>query len=234
MHKVKQIHTFFKWLKLEHIKNASTQETYQELAKNSNYDNIIDYARRSKDLEKLTNNLDIPGKKVLDLACGTGAFITAFLKQNPKEVVGVDITAGMLAVAKDRFKNNTNVSLINSSFMDVEFEDNSFDFVVMANASRYIPVGQEDIFFTNVKKWLKDDGIFLIHADFWGGNLGKSIEPILLHFTNETHVNPATTFSGNLEKELLKHFKIYKRDSLQGSMALGIRHSVFFCKKTSA
>jgi ubiquinone/menaquinone biosynthesis C-methylase UbiE len=233
MHKVKQIYTFLKWLKLEHINDASTQETYQELSKDSNYDNIIDYDRRTKELEKLTNSLDIKGKSVLDLACGTGAFITAFLKQNPKEVVGVDITAGMLAVAKNRFKNNANVYLINKSFMDVEFDDNSFDFVVMANASRYIPSGQEDMFFTKVKKWLKDDGIFIIHGDFWGGNLGKIIEPVLLHFTNKTHVNPATTFSGNLEKELLKHFEIFRRDFLQGSMAFGIKHSVFFCKNLS-
>ena len=42
--------------------------------------------------------------KILDIATGTGDFALEALKLNPTEVIGLDISEGMLSVGKDKMK----------------------------------------------------------------------------------------------------------------------------------
>jgi ubiquinone/menaquinone biosynthesis C-methylase UbiE len=230
MHYLERLSRFAAWLKNEHLKNLSMEETYNNLSKNAGYDQIVNFDKRKTSLEKLLQGLTLTDKTVLDLACGSGAFISAVLTKNPKTVIGVDITEGMLNLAKERFKENTNVTLINKSFMDVDFNEESFDLIVMANASRYIPTSMEEKFFSNITKWLKKDGVFIIHSDFWRGIVGHIMAPIVLNFTNSSNVNPKTTFDWTLEKELRKYFDVYAKAPLGGSIGL-TNHEVFFARK---
>ena len=114
--------------------------------------------------------------------------------------------------------------------MDVNFDNNSFDLILLANASRYIPFGKEEEFFTNVRRWLKNDGMFVIHSDFFGGKFGKLIAPIIMKFTDKKYLNPNTTFDWTLEKELLKYFDIIKKEYILEE-AFHSKHLTFFCKE---
>jgi len=223
-----RLQNFIKWYKYEYSGQSSTEETYEMISKDLGYDNTISYDKRINILSKLFVSKDIKGKEILDLACGTGAFISAIIDKSPKKVVGVDLTNGMLDIARKRFSNNK-ITFIHKSFMDVDFEKKSFDLILLANASRYIPFGEEETFFTNVKRWLKKDGIFVIHSDFWGGNIGKIIAPIILRITNKKSLNPNTTFDWTLEKELLKYFDIIKKEYILET-AFNAKHLAFFCK----
>lgn len=73
---------------------------------------------------------EIAPKRILDLASGTGDFAIASLKLNPTEVVGMDISEGMLEVGRVKMKKRGYDHIISMQLGDSEnlpFEDNYFD-----------------------------------------------------------------------------------------------------------
>ncbi|MCX2742840.1 bifunctional demethylmenaquinone methyltransferase/2-methoxy-6-polyprenyl-1,4-benzoquinol methylase UbiE [Mangrovivirga sp. M17] len=73
---------------------------------------------------------------ILDIATGTGDFAIEAAKGLPaKEIIGVDISEGMLEVGKDKMKEKGLNDLITMELGDSEnlrFEDNKFDAVIVA------------------------------------------------------------------------------------------------------
>lgn len=80
---------------------------------------------------KAVNQLrEIEPKRILDLATGTGDFAIALLKLNPKEIVGMDISKGMLEVGRVKMKKKGVDNIISMQLGDSEnlpFEDGHFD-----------------------------------------------------------------------------------------------------------
>ena len=73
-------------------------------------------------------------RRILDVATGTGDFALETLKLNPEEVVGVDISKGMLEVGKKKMKDRgiKNIHLEYGDSENLQFEDQSFDAVIVA------------------------------------------------------------------------------------------------------
>ncbi|MBP6090459.1 MAG: bifunctional demethylmenaquinone methyltransferase/2-methoxy-6-polyprenyl-1,4-benzoquinol methylase UbiE [Crocinitomicaceae bacterium] len=87
----------------------------------------IDKIWRKKAIAELK---EINPTRILDIATGTGDFALAALKINPKEVVGIDISEGMLAVGKEKMITKKVDNIISMQLGDSEnlpFEDNYFD-----------------------------------------------------------------------------------------------------------
>jgi demethylmenaquinone methyltransferase/2-methoxy-6-polyprenyl-1,4-benzoquinol methylase len=73
---------------------------------------------------------EVEPKSVLDIATGTGDFAIAALKLKPEEVVGVDISQGMLDVGIEKMKRKGVDDIISMQLGDSEklpFDDNRFD-----------------------------------------------------------------------------------------------------------
>ena len=73
---------------------------------------------------------EVNPKKILDIATGTGDFAIASLKLHPTEVVGIDISQGMLAVGREKMikrKFDSIITLQLGDSEDLPFEDNYFD-----------------------------------------------------------------------------------------------------------
>jgi len=73
---------------------------------------------------------EIEPKSVLDIATGTGDFAIAALKLKPEEVVGVDISQGMLDVGIEKMKRKGVDDIISMQLGDSEklpFDDDRFD-----------------------------------------------------------------------------------------------------------
>ena len=72
-----------------------------------------------------------PGMHVLDIACGTGepSITIARLLQGTGEVVGIDLSAGPLAIAGERARQHglSNVRFQEADVHHLPFPDNSFD-----------------------------------------------------------------------------------------------------------
>ena len=105
----------------------------------------------------------IKGAKVLDLACGTGYYSKKFLGWGAKQVVGVDISKGMVDTA-----NATSATLEGLSFhvadcsMPVRYEDGPFDMVFGAWLLNYASHGKEMAnMFRNASVNLKESGHFI-------------------------------------------------------------------------
>lgn len=73
-------------------------------------------------------------KYILDVASGTGDFAIESLKANPKKVIGVDISAGMLEIGKQKIEKLNLEKKIELQLADAEhlpFEDNYFDVITV-------------------------------------------------------------------------------------------------------
>ena len=87
----------------------------------------IDKIWRRKAINQLRST---PVKKIIDIATGTGDFAIAALKLNPEEVIGLDISAGMLAVGEQKMIKNKVDSIIKMQLGDSEnipYDSNYFD-----------------------------------------------------------------------------------------------------------
>ena len=87
----------------------------------------IDKIWRRKAINQLRST---PVKKLIDIATGTGDFAIAALKLNPEEVIGLDISAGMLAVGEQQMIKNKVDSIIKMQLGDSEnipYDSNYFD-----------------------------------------------------------------------------------------------------------
>ena len=91
----------------------------------------IDHIWRRKAVNKLR---EIQPKRILDLATGTGDFAIALLKLNPTQIIGMDISSGMLNVGKNKMKGKNVSHIIDMQLGDSEnmpFEDGYFDAVTV-------------------------------------------------------------------------------------------------------
>ncbi len=87
----------------------------------------IDHLWRKRAINMLK---DKKPKKIIDLATGTGDFALAALKLNPEQIVGVDISKGMLEEGRKKIKKKGKENIISMVLGDSEslpFEDNEFD-----------------------------------------------------------------------------------------------------------
>jgi len=77
---------------------------------------------------------ELSPKRILDIATGTGDFAIAALKLNPKEVIGVDISQGMLDVGVEKMKKKGVDDVVRMKLGDSEelpFEDGYFDAITV-------------------------------------------------------------------------------------------------------
>jgi len=119
-----------------------------------NYDSLnrvisfgIDVRWRKKVIQLIGENNP---KRILDLATGTGDLAIMMADLKPKEIVGLDISAGMLSVGKEKIANKKLSKLIKMVLGDSEnipFEDNYFDAITVSFGVRN---------FENLDKGLKE------------------------------------------------------------------------------
>lgn len=81
-----------------------------------------------------------PDDIVLDLCCGTGDWSIQIAEGNRQvDVVGLDFSENMLAVAKTRTAHIDNISLTQGDATNLEFPDNAFDYVTIGFGLRNLP-----------------------------------------------------------------------------------------------
>ncbi|MCI2106537.1 MAG: class I SAM-dependent methyltransferase [Intestinimonas sp.] len=77
------------------------------------------------------------GKRVLDVACGTGVLFPDYLNRSVKCVVGADISPEMVKIAAEKY-DNTHIKVICADVQELEF-DEKFDCVMIYNAFPHFP-----------------------------------------------------------------------------------------------
>jgi len=101
---------------------------------------------------------------ILDIATGTGDLAIKFAKNsNASKITGLDISEGMLSVAKNKIKDtaiSNKVEFIKGDSEALPFEDNSFDAITVSFGIRnfeHLEIGLSEIL-----RVLKPSGLFII------------------------------------------------------------------------
>lgn len=98
------------------------------------------------------------GKSLLDLACGDGFLLEKLRAQFPNLVLyGIDMSAGELAVAKERLQS-TEVTLLEGVAQTLPFPSLSFDFILCHMA--FMLMGDLDQVVFEIRRCLKPNGTF--------------------------------------------------------------------------
>lgn len=134
------------------------EEAYASMAKNY-FLNAFSYGRQKIDvlLELELKRLQ-PKSRVLDVGCGTGAYLNRFsdLGFTP---IGIEPAPRMLALAR---QNNPGVEIIEGIATSLPFPDASFDFVNAIEVFRYLHLADTKQAFRECLRVLKPGGIFFI------------------------------------------------------------------------
>jgi SAM-dependent methyltransferase len=114
-------------------------------------------------LQKLAIQKELgEGKKevIIDLGCGSGRF-SDLLSQHCQFLVGVEITAEMLRIAKAEF-SNSNIGFVLYDGLNLPIKEREADLLVSVNVLQYITDdGELEKVLKEIRRCLKPDGEFL-------------------------------------------------------------------------
>ena len=101
---------------------------------------------------------------VLDLGAGTGLFSSFIVQKYPKaRLTLIDLSEGMLHIAKTRFHGRPDVRYIVADYTKYEFRER-FDLVISSLSIHHLTDAEKKDLYRNVFSILKNNGIF-INAD---------------------------------------------------------------------
>jgi len=102
----------------------------------------------------------LAGKRLLDLGCGFGNLCRYVRQQGAEQIAGVDISANMLARARE---DGAGITYIHRPFEDVNFDPASFDVVTSSLALHYTEDYERVC--SNVARWLIRGGTFAFSVE---------------------------------------------------------------------
>lgn len=149
--------------------DATKKEQVAQMFDNisSNYDGMnrvisfgTDVSWRKKVL-KLVD--DTNPNNILDIATGTGDLAILMSKTNATKIIGLDISAGMLEVGKQKIEKNklsNRIEMILGDSENIPFEDNYFDAITVAFGIRNFE--NLDNGLSEILRVLKPGGLFVI------------------------------------------------------------------------
>jgi len=100
---------------------------------------------------------------ILDIATGTGDLAILLSKSNAKKITGLDLSAGMLEIGKEKVKAmglQEKIEMIQGDSENLPFQDNTFDAVTVAFGVRNFETLEKGL--SEILRVLKPNGIFVI------------------------------------------------------------------------
>lgn len=145
--------------KLNNVREIAVSQQYNRLA--AVYDRV--WSRYvAKSLGFLKDWVTIRSDEtLLDVGCGTGTFEYLILQTQPEQsITGVDLSSGMLAIARQKCQGYPQASFKIGSATDLPFADHSFDRVVSASALHYFADALAAL--KEIRRVLKPEGELVI------------------------------------------------------------------------
>jgi ubiquinone/menaquinone biosynthesis C-methylase UbiE len=149
------------------IGKEKVKQFYQNFRVAEDYDrtrsgNVFGKIRSLMETKAITNLTELDGKRVLDLAMGTGRITKSLLKFNA-QVFGVDASTEMLAVAKKNIKSKR-LTIIKSNAFKLPFKNNYFDVIVCFRFIRHLNTNERKNIYAEIRRVLKKDGHLIFDA----------------------------------------------------------------------
>ena len=132
-----------------------------------NYDNLnrvisfgIDVKWRKKVLQIVDSKKP---KTILDIATGTGDLAILMAKTSAEKIIGLDISAGMLEVGKQKIEAlhlNQKIEMVIGDSEKMPYQDNTFDAITVAFGVRNFENLEKGL--SEILRVLKPNGVFVI------------------------------------------------------------------------
>jgi len=120
--------------------------------------------RRNKTLY-LMDKLDVKGKNILEIGCGTG-YYCRYLKKRGGEVIGVDLSNNMLKLAKKYAKNSSlGILFLKNTAEDMGFKNESFDMILSVTVLQHNENSRLKMIVREMSRILKRGGKAIIFED---------------------------------------------------------------------
>jgi len=130
------------------------------------------------------------GDKILDLGSGNGRLFELF-KDRRIDYIGIDLSKKLIEIARDKYKNYTNVKFFIGDALKTEFDNNSFDFIYAIALLHQIPSKTYRIKFLNeAKRILKREGFLILTV--WNLWQKKYIKYVIKTFFLKTKIPGST------------------------------------------
>ena len=111
----------------------------------------------------LNKEIEIKGKRILDVGCGTGAWLTSLSKHNPAVCVGADFSDKMLNEAKSK---HSDFRFEKARAEDLSiFQDNEFDIVTASYVLHGVTKAPRSEMLKEMQRVAKE---YVIIHDFYG------------------------------------------------------------------
>lgn len=146
-------------------KKAQVTQMFDTISKN--YDGLnrvislgIDVKWRNKVVEIVAGTNP---EKILDIATGTGDLAINLNRTGAKQIIGLDISPGMLAVGKEKVtekKLDQTIEMVLGDSENLPFEDNTFDAITVAFGVRNFENLEKGL--TEINRVLKPGGTFVV------------------------------------------------------------------------
>jgi demethylmenaquinone methyltransferase/2-methoxy-6-polyprenyl-1,4-benzoquinol methylase len=132
-----------------------------------NYDNLNRVISFGSDIKWRKKVIKIVSeqqpKTILDIATGTGDLAIMMASLKPNSIIGLDISAGMLAVGRKKISKKSldaTIDLVLGDSENMPFDDNSFDAITVAFGIRNFENLEKGL--TEILRVLKPGGVFVI------------------------------------------------------------------------
>uniref|UniRef100_UPI00404AA437 bifunctional demethylmenaquinone methyltransferase/2-methoxy-6-polyprenyl-1,4-benzoquinol methylase UbiE n=1 Tax=Flavobacterium sp. TaxID=239 RepID=UPI00404AA437 len=102
-------------------------------------------------------------KKILDIATGTGDLAILMTQTDAEQIIGLDISAGMLEVGKQKIKQknlDNRIEMVLGDSEQIPYEDNSFDAITVAFGVRNFENLDKGL--AEILRVLKPNGILVV------------------------------------------------------------------------
>jgi len=150
-------------------------------------------------------SVDSENPGIMDIGAGTGLLSAFLMKRYPEaSFTLIDISEKMLAMAKDRFGNNSNVKYIAADYSKYDFVD-KYDIVISALSIHHLEDKKKEELYKKSYSILKENGVF-INADQVHG------ETPFIENLNKTTWRQYVETSGLPEEEILAGYERVKLD----------------------
>ena len=154
----------------------------------------------SKSIELLDSEINIAGKRVLDIGTGTGAWAAKFLSSNAAYVQGVDISPKMLNESK---KKHSEITFVIGNAENLHMiKDNSFDIVTASYVVHGVKADRRASMLSEMKRISKKH---VVINDFVGST------PLFVRFLEFIEKSDYKNFKRNFCTELKSFFPETKK-----------------------
>ena len=133
-------------------------ENYDGLNRIISFGIDLKWRRKVIEMVKKTNP-----KYILDVATGTGDLAIAMADSDAKKIIGLDISAGMLQVGKDKIQKkelNKRIEMVQADSENLPYPDHTFDAITVAFGVRNFENLEKGL--SEIYRVLSPGGIFVV------------------------------------------------------------------------